>query len=59
MLSIRESNNTYFLEFTNRSVGITLFATESKNEAESELTKLQSMNRRQLKSYILLPFNER
>jgi len=47
-LFIRKYKSLYFVEFCNASVGMTLLATESKEEAEKELSRLKSLDKKQL-----------
>jgi len=46
-LFIRKYKSLYFVEFCNASVGITLLVTESKEEAEKELSRLKSLDKKQ------------
>lgn len=43
-LSIRSYKGMHFVEFNTRSVGMTLFATWDKKQAEDELRRFQIMS---------------
>ena len=51
-LFIREYKGMYFVEFSNRSVGMTLLATWDKHQAESELKRFKTMSKQELKQYL-------
>jgi hypothetical protein len=46
-LFIREYKGFYTVDFSNKSVGMTLFATWNKEEAEKELSRLKSLDKKQ------------
>lgn len=46
-LFIREYKGFYTVEFSNKSIGMTLFATWNKEEAEKELSRLKSLDKKQ------------
>ena len=58
-LSIREWNGWYAVEYLSRSIGMTILLTQDKEYAERELLKLEGMTRRNLKSYLTKPSEER
>ena len=51
-LFIRQYKGLYFVEFSNRSVGMTLLAIWDKYQAESELKRFQEMSKQELKQYL-------
>lgn len=46
-LFIREYKGFYTVEFSNKRIGMTLFATRNKEEAEKELSRLKSLDKKQ------------
>lgn len=52
-LFTRSYKGMYFVEYSAKSIGMTLLATWDKEQAEQELKRLQSMSAKQLKEYLL------
>ena len=52
-LFARSYKGMYFVEYSTKSIGMTLLAAWDKEQAEQELKRLQSMSAKQLKEYLL------
>ena len=52
-VSIRSYKGMYFVEYNNKSVGMTLLATWGKEQAENEYNKIINMSESDRKQYIL------
>ena len=51
-LFIRSYKGMYFVEFSTKSVGMTLLATWDKAQAESELRRFQGMSRAEFRKAV-------
>ena len=52
-VSIRSYEGMYFVEFNNKSAGVTLLATWDKEQAYEEYNKIMNMTPSERKKYIL------
>lgn len=52
-VSIRHYKGMYFVEYSTKSVGMTLLATWDRAQAEAERDRIRSMTRTERRNYLL------